>query len=78
MNMGGYNSMDVMYTVQYQNGKGNWDTYASFGTYKEAKEKTEELNIAIEKGDDPDMIVTEPAKHCRIIQVLIMKHEMEY
>jgi len=76
--MAEYNSMRTIYEVQYQNGQGNWDVYAIFETYKKAKKKAEELNISIEKGDDPDMIVTEPAKHCRIVQMLIMKHEMKY
>ena len=76
--MGEYNSMEIVYEVQYQNICGRWDRYASFDTYKEAKRKAKELNIAIEKGDDPDMVITEPSKHCRIVQTLIMKHEMEY
>lgn len=73
-----YNSMEIAYEVQYQNSWGGWDRYASFGSYKEAKQKAEDLNIAIEKGDDPNMIVDNPSKHCRIIQMLILKHEMEY
>lgn len=76
--MGEYNEMKTIYEVQYQNSLWGWDTYAIFETYKDAKKKAEELNIAIEKGDDPDMIVTETPKHCRIVQMLIMKHEMEY
>lgn len=76
--MGEYNSMETAYTVQYQNSKGGWDTYASYDSYIKAKQNADDLNIAIEKGDDPDMTVTEPAKHCRVVQVLIMKHEMKY
>lgn len=76
--MAEYNSMEIIYEVQYLNGWGRWDKYASFDSYKDAKQKAEQPNIAIEKGDDPYTVVNEPSKHCRIIQTLIMKHEMEY
>ena len=73
-----FDNMKIDYCVQYQDAHDRWIAHKMFDTYKEAKDEADLLNKFIDSNGDPNRMTDNPYKFCRIIQILIMEHEIEY